>query len=296
MRRTSIIFIFLATICGIHGLAQAPATAGPERGTLVLEGGGTTIGVAGSKPTAVIQKFVQLAGGSAARIVVIPTAFRDDLVTPDGLQQVRVRAQEIMGVDHVTMMHTRDRKQADSPEFVAPLRQATGVWIPGGKDAYLIDAYVGTRVEIEIKALLARGGVVGGTSAGAVIQGSLAVEGKVVDSEGKVVDSPVNQGGKTLRVDATLPSWGLLTNSFVEPHWNTRNRVDLAPALAGRQGLLGIAIDEDTAAIVQGNRLEVLGDGHVAIFDGKVHGGKPYYDLSPGDRFDLHTRSSMPVN
>ena len=298
MRRTSIICIFFATICGIRVLAQAPATAGPgpERGTLVLEGGGTSVVSGPLKRTAVIQKFVQLAGGSGAKIVVIPTAGPDDVLTPEGLEQMRVRAQETMGVDHVTVMHTRDRKQADSPEFVAPLRQATGVWIPGGKDAYLVDAYVGTRVGIEIKALLARGGVVGGTSAGAAIQGSLLIEGKVVDSEGKVVDSPVSQGGKTLHVDATPPGLGLLTNSFVEPHWNTRNRVDLTPILASQQGLLGIAIDEDTAAIIQGNRLEVFGIGHVGICDGKIHGGKPYYDLSPGDRFDLHTRSPIPVN
>jgi cyanophycinase len=337
--RTSIIFIFSATICVIRvpaqapgspdwagfaragveapgspdwaGLAQAgvealgspdwagfaqvgveaPATVGPERGTLVLEGGGTRVVSGPLKRTAVMQKFVQLAGGSGARIVVIPTASPDEFVTPEGLEQIRVRAQEIMGVDHVTVLHTRDRKQADQGEFVAPLRQATGVWITGGKDAYLIDAYVGTRVEIEIKALLARGGVVGGTSAGAAIQGSLAYEGKVVDS-------PESPGGKTLEANATRPGWGLLPNSVVEPHWSQRNRPDLTPVVvsASRQGLLGIAIDEDTAAIVQGNRLEVFGDGHVAIFDGKVHGDKSYYYLSPGDRFDLHTRSSIPVN
>jgi cyanophycinase len=291
MRRTSIILIFFATICAIRVLAQAPATAGPKRGTLVLEGGGTRVGVVSGpvKRSAVLQKFVQLAGGSGARIVIIPTGGTDDVLTPERLGQVPVRAQEIMGVDHVTVMHTRDRKQADSPEFVAPLRQATGVWITGGKDAYLIDAYVGTRVEIEIKALLARGGVVGGTSAGAAIQGSLAIEGKVVDA-------PESPGGKTLHVDATPPCWGLLTNSVVEPHWSQRHRPDLTPVLASQQGLLGIAIDEDTAAIVQGNRLEVFGDGHVAIYDGKVHGDKSYYYLSPGDRFDLHTRSSIPVN
>ena len=288
MRRTSIILIFFATICGIRVLAQAPATAGPKRGTLLLVGGGAPL-VGGPANRPLMQRFVQLAGGSGARIVVIPTAFPDDLLTPEGLEQLRVRAQEIVGVDHVTVMHTRARKQADSPEFVAPLRQATGVWITGGKDAYLIDAYVGTRVEKEIKALLARGGVVGGTSTGAVIQSSLAIEGTVVDS-------PDSSGGKTMHVDGTRPCWGLLTNSTVMPHWSQRHRPDLTPVLASQQGLLGIAIDEDTAAIVQGNRLEVFGDGHVAIYDGKVHGDKSYYYLSPGDRFDLHTRSSKPMH
>lgn len=295
MRRASIrtliilsFFIIFATICGIGVPAQAPATAGPERGTLVLVGGGAHLVGGGGNP-ALLQKFVQLAGGSGARIVVIPTPFPDDYLTPEGLEKLRVGAQELMGVDHVTVMHTRDRKQADKEEFVAPLRQATGVWIPGGKDAYLIDAYVGTRLETEIKALLARGGVVGGSSAGAVIQGSLVIDATVVDS-------PESPGGKTLHVDAARAGWGLLTNSMAEPHWNTRYRVDLSPVLAPHPGLMGIAIDEDAAAIVQGNRLEVFGDGHVGIFDGKAHDDKPYYDLSPGDRFDLHTRSTIPAN
>lgn len=308
MHRTSIILIFFATICGIRVLAQAPGTAGPERGTLILDGGngsGVIKRAAGFFPanagalsdtatngSAVIDKFVQLAGGSAARIVVIPTAWKDKLddgrvmVTPEHLEQLRVGVQKTMGVDRVTILHTRDRRQADSPEFVAPLKRATGVWIDGGRDANLWDAYLGTRVETEIKALLGRGGVVAGSSAGAVIESSLALVYTIVDSP----------GGKTLRVDGTHMCWGLLTNSTVMPHWSMRDRPDLTPAVVAHPGVLGIAIDGGAAAVVQGNRLEVIGDGHVGIFDGKIHGGKPYYDLSPGDRFDLHTRSSIPVN
>ncbi len=161
-----------------------------------------------------------------------------------------------------------------------------GVWIDGGRDANLWDAYVGTRVETEIKALLGRGGVVAGSSAGAVIESSLALVFTIVDSP----------GGKTLRVDGTHMCWGLLSNSTVMPHWSMRDRPDVTPAVVAHPGVLGVAIDGGAAAVVQGNRLEVIGDGHVGIYDGKVHGNKPYYDLSPGDRFDLHTRSSIPVN
>ena len=130
--------------------AQAPATGGPARGTLILDGGGAEGVVRGAmrsrladagavndtatKRSAVIYKFVQLAGGSGATIVVIPTAW-DEMNTPSQkLEQLRVSVQQIMGVDRVTIMHTRDRRQADSPEFVAPLRRATGVWIDGGQD------------------------------------------------------------------------------------------------------------------------------------------------------------------
>lgn len=301
MRWISILLVLFATMCGTSLLAQTPATAGPERGTLILDGGGAEGVVRGAmrsrladagavsdtatKRSAVIHKFVQLAGDSGARIVVIPTAWDDEHSTPEKLEQLRVSVQEIMGVDRVTIMHTRDRRQADTPEFVAPLRRATGVWIDGGQDAQLWDTYVGTRVETEIKALLARVGVVAGTSAGAVIESSLGLNWTIVDSP----------GGKTLRVDGTHICWGLLTNSIILPHWSQRDRPDLTPAVVTHPGVLGIAIDEEAAAVVQGNRLDVIGDGHVGIYDGKVHGDKSYYDLSSGDRFDLHTRAPVPV-
>jgi cyanophycinase len=297
MRQTSIVLVFFATMGGTSIPAQTPATTGPERGTLILDGGGAEGVVRGAmrsrladaravhdtatKRSAVIHKFVQLAGGSRARIVVIPTAWDDEHSTPEKLEQLRVSVQEIMGVDRVTIMHTRDRRQADAPEFVAPLKRATGVWIDGGRDANLWDTYVRTRVETEVKALLARGGVVAGTSAGAVIESSLGLDWTIVDSP----------GGKTLRVDGTHICWGLLTNSTILPHWRQRDRPNLTPAVVTHPGgVLGIAIDEEAAAVVQGNRLEVIGDGHAGIYDGKVHGDKPYYYLSPGDRFDLHTR------
>jgi len=185
-----------------------------------------------------------------------------------------------MGVDRVTILHTRDRRQADSPEFVAPLKRATGVWIDGGRDANLWDAYLGTRVETEIKALLGRSGVVAGSSAGAVIESSLGLVFTIVDSP----------GGKTLRVDGTHQCWGLLTHSTIMPHWSQRDRPDLTQAVVTHPGILGIGIDEEGAAVVQGSRLEVIGEGHVGIYDGQVHDDKPYYDLSSGDRFDLRTR------
>ncbi len=147
-----------------------------------------------------------------------------------------------------------------------------------------MDTYVGTRVEKEVNALLARGGVVAGTSAGAVLLGSEAIEGTYVDSAGTAA----------LRVEWTHQGWGLLTNSAVMPHWAERHRPDFAAPLASWPGMLGLAIDEDAAAIVQGSRLEVIGDGHVAIYDGHVHGDRRYVLLSPGERFDLRARIPMP--
>jgi cyanophycinase len=172
---------------------------------------------------------------------------------------------------------------------VEPLRHATGVWILGGNENYLIKAYFGTRVESEIKAVLARGGVIGGTSAGAIVQASLLINGKIVDS-------PEHPGSKTVRIEGTQAGFGLLTNSIVFVHWSQRKNQDLlAEGMATQPGVLGIAIDEATAAVIEGNRLEVVGDGNVGIYDGKTHNGKPYLVLGPGQRFDLSRRLELPV-
>src|SRR5207249_1959082 len=114
-------------------------------------------------------------GGPDATVVLIPTALEDDRLTPDGLDRLRNSMANILSVQHIVVLHTRDRRQANAAAFVEPLRHASAVWVLGGNEDYLMDAYTGTRTQTEISALLARGGVLGGTSAGAIIQGSTAV-------------------------------------------------------------------------------------------------------------------------
>jgi cyanophycinase len=283
MQRVIVVLVVCAALGLAPLLAQQPTTSGPARGALVLVGGG-------ANRDAFIQRFVQLAGGSKARIVLIPTTLEDDRLTPAGLEQVASSMQNILGVGSVTVMHTRDPKQADSPAFVEPLQRATGVWILGGNETYLVKAYCGTRTEKEIKALLDRGGVVGGTSAGAVVQGSRLIDGKIVPAAD-------GTGGRTVQIRGTNAGFGLLSNAAVFVHWSQRNLEDLVgQALTTQPGLLGIGIDEATAAVVQGNQLEVLGDGNVGIYDGKDHAGKTYYKLDPGQRFDLDKRIAVPAS
>ena len=259
----------LASMLGSVLTLMPQTTTGPTRGALVLVGGGA------NRPS-FVQKFVALAGGPGARIVLIPTALEDDArLTPDGLDRLRDSTLNIFGAQHAVVLHTRDRRTADSPEFIEPLRHASGVWILGGSEQQLMNAYTGTRTQTEIEALVARGGVVGGTSAGAIIQGSATV----------LADS---RAFKALVIDAKHIPFGLLPHTIVLPHWSQRSlQTVLSRTLLTAPGLLGIGIDEATAAIVQHDQLEVVGDGHVGIYDGTDHNGKPYYDLSSGQRFDL---------
>src|SRR6202022_1138622 len=117
-----------------------------------------------------VQRCSELAGGRDGSIVVIPTADEEKRLTPERMEFLRKRNRDLFGVREVTVLHTRDRAVADSEEFVKPLQHATGVWMIGGDAGYLLKAYRGTRVEREMRALFERGGVVGGTSAGAIVQ------------------------------------------------------------------------------------------------------------------------------
>ncbi|HME32365.1 MAG TPA: cyanophycinase [Terriglobales bacterium] len=243
-------------------------TVGPARGSLVIHGGGTIT-------NEVKERFVALAGGPNANFVVIPTALTDAEID---LDKIRLAFSKNFGVTHVTVLHTRDRVRANSRGFVEPLQHASGVWIDGGRQWRLTDAYLGTAVEREIKALLARGGVVGGGSAGATIQGSFLVRG-----------SPV--GNETMMAPGHETGFGLLTNSAIDQHVNTRGREgDLDPVISAHPELLGIGIDQSAAIVVRGDAFFVVG-GQVAIHDGKDHDGASYYFLSSGETFNLKTRS-----
>jgi cyanophycinase len=282
MRRTTAILITLLATCF---LGQAPralandydntSTIGPAKGWLVIQGGGAVT-------NEVKERFVALAGGPNANFVVIPTARPS---TEIDLDKRRQSFSNGFLVTHVTVLHTRDRVRANSEGFVEPLRHASGVWIDGGRQWRLADAYLGTAVEREIKALLARGGVVCGGSAGATIQGSFLVRGTPgnasnPDGDNRIMMSPGHEAG-----------FGLLANSAIDQHVDARGREgDLDPVISEHPNLLGIGIDQSAAIVVHGDSFFVVG-GQVVIHDGKDHDGAPYYFLSSGQEFNLKTRS-----
>ena len=243
------------------------STIGPARGWLVIHGGGLVT-------PEVRQRCIALAGGPNAAFVVIPTAKEDSEIDPTEIKNTFSRNWRLT---NVTVLHTRDRARANSQGFVEPLRRASGIWIDGGRQWRLADAYLGTAVETEIKALLNRGGVVCGSSAGATIQGSYLVRGAPAGSS--IVMSPGHEQG-----------FGLLAESAIDQHIDARGREkDLDQVISAHPDLLGIGIDQSAAIVVHGNSFVVLG-GQVAIHDGKDHDGALYYFLSQGQTFDLKTR------
>ncbi len=256
-------FLFAATTA-----EAAPVVKGPEHGTLIIAGGGKL-------GPEILGRFITLAGGPSAEIVVIPTAGGEAKYGPD-CECLKIFKE--LGATNLTVLHTTDRKVADSEAFVAPLKRAKAVWFVGGRQWHLVDSYLGTRTEAEIHNLLARGGVAGGTSAGASIQASYMVRG-------------ARAGNEVLMAPGYEQGFGLITGAGVDQHVTARHREgDLDALVTKHPDLLGIGIDQSTAIEVKRDSFKVLGVGHVFIHDGKEQpNGGHYYLLSAGDGFDLTT-------
>ena len=209
---------------------------GPARGALVLVGGAM-------RDPAILDRFLTLAGGREAPIVLIPTAGGAESYDQDWPGAAPFRA---AGASRLTVLHTTDRAVADTDAFSAPIREAGGVWFGGGRQWRLADAYLDTRVHDELRRLLERGGVGGGSSAGATILVAYLVRG----------DTRTN----TIMMGDHEEGFGLLRGVGVDQHLLRRNRhFDMVEVIRARPELLGIGIDEDTAIVVRGDAFEVIG-------------------------------------
>ena len=137
---------------------------------------------------------------------------------------------------------------------------------------------MGMRTQREIENVLARGGVIGGSSAGATIQGSYLVRG-------------AREGNETMMAKGYEEGFGYLRGVAIDQHLLVRGRQeDLVGVIEAKPGLLGLGLDEPTAIVVKGDRFLVIGDTVVGIYDGKDHDGKRYYFIKSGEQFDLRER------
>lgn len=264
-------FVFVGALACVGASVMRAQEIGPAHGSLVVVGGGTL-------DTAILARFMDLAGGRDAPVVIIPTALGDGPFPADWDGASLLRN---VGASRITVLHTTDRAVAESEMFVRPIREARGVWLVGGRQWRLADAYLGTRTERELHALLARGGVIGGTSAGATIQGSFLVRG--------------DTRGNEIMIGDHVQGFGFLRNTAVDQHLLTRNRqFDMLEVIARYPELLGIGLDENTAIVVRGDTATVMGSGYVAIYDARrADGGSRFYFLAPGDRFLLNSREAQ---
>jgi cyanophycinase len=276
-----------------------PAPQDPERPGAVMLHGGKRI------TEDAFERFVELAGGRNARIVLVPSAgwrpadyttrreFTDAISRRFGSW---VRLASDGRVADFTFLATDDPADADDPAFVRPLLTATGVWFSGGAQSRLNYRYVGnyprrTRFQEALREVLARGGVVGGTSAGMAALPEVMTLSQDQRRTGGPLSAVVAHG------------LGVFDGAVVEQHFDGRNGrmerffellrdSDRLDRLSGRRGagvrMMGLAVEEATALVVRGDRMEVLGAGEAHVFlkgsDGRTLN---WHALRTGDRAAL---------
>jgi cyanophycinase len=242
---------------------------GPVRGTVIVVGGG-------AMGPEIYQAFIDAAGGPDALILDVPNAGGlDSLPANVG------RGWREAGARNVAPLFTRDRAVAEGTTFTAPIDRAGGIWFEGGRQFHLVQDYGGTRTERAIDAVLARGGVIGGSSAGASILGDFMVRG-APSNDNSVMDYPGYERG-----------FGYLRNVGIDQHVVARSRLpDLADSIITRYpALLAISADEGTAWVIRGDTGRIVGRNKAFVYHGTTtDAGAPFLTLYPGDRYDLNAR------
>jgi cyanophycinase len=237
----------------------------------------------------VLRRFVRLAGGRRARIVIIPTAssFQDEVV--DAYTEVFTR----LGAPHLSVVNPQDRADARAPDAVALIEQATGVFMSGGSQLKLSQRLTGTPLGEAILRAHDRGAVVGGTSAGASIMSEFMIS---------MGDEGITPRQRTSQLSAGL---GLISGVIIDQHFGQRARYGrLMSMVAGSPNLIGIGIDEDTAIeVVDRRTFTVHGRGAVFVLDCRTAdsdapearrgapmmvSGAVVHSLPAGATFDLH--------
>ncbi|MEA2512206.1 MAG: cyanophycinase [Thermomicrobiales bacterium] len=270
----------------VDNLEASNTSASAQRGPIMAIGGAEDK----MDDKVILSTFTQLAGGPAARIAIMPTA--------SSIEAAGERYKALflgLGVRSADVVFISEREDANDEETLEVLRDATGIFLTGGNQMRLSTIVGGTKAAALVRDRNDAGAVVAGTSAGASILSSHMV------AFGASGETPKQ------RMAQMVAGFGLVPELIIDQHFRQRDRIGrLLMFVASNPGLLGVGVDEDTAALISGNSvLEVIGRNSVTIVDGtniysdifqvKAHGGitisgAQLHILTAGRRFDLKSR------
>jgi cyanophycinase len=270
----------------VDTLEASNPSASAQRGPIMAIGGAEDK----MDDKVILSTFTQLAGGPAARIAIMPTA--------SSIEAAGERYKALflgLGVRSADVVFISEREDANDEETLEVLRDATGIFLTGGNQMRLSTIVGGTKAAALVRDRNDAGAVVAGTSAGASILSSHMV------AFGASGETPKQ------RMAQMVAGFGLVPELIIDQHFRQRDRIGrLLMFVASNPGLLGVGVDEDTAALISGNSvLEVIGRNSVTIVDGtniysdifqvKAHGGitisgAQLHILTAGRRFDLKSR------
>jgi cyanophycinase len=203
----------------------------------------------------ILKEFVRLSKGARARVVVMTVA--TDHPEKSGAEYRKVFRR--LGVDDVTAVDVSQREDAQAPKGLEAIRKATGIFFTGGDQLHITALLGATEMDKAIRERCEHGAVVAGTSAGAaMMSNSMFVRG---DSETNPRFEAVTLG----------PGMDYVRGVVIDTHFSQRGRMGrLMTAVAHYPQDMGLGIDENTAAYVEGDRLTVIGEGAVTVVDGSA--------------------------
>jgi cyanophycinase len=239
-----------------------------------------------------LDRFVELCGGSSARVLVITTATSE----PERHNEEYTEAFSRSGARKASIFHPTQRADADRPALLSALDHATGVYFTGGGQSKLVTAISGSKFYLRLRERHREGLLVGGTSAGAAAMSAVMIVG--------------GSGKRALRTASVELStgFGLLPDVIIDQHFRQRRRMGrLFAAVARNPAMLGLGLDEATAAEIDAQRVTVLGAGTMTVVDGSElveasladaerrdtplsFTGLRLHRLGQGWRYDLTTR------
>ncbi|NNE24829.1 MAG: cyanophycinase [Rhizobiales bacterium] len=272
-------------------VCPANITEAAQRGWIIPIGGGEKK----VSSSTILSQFVELSGGSDARMAIIPTASQSDRA---GERTRAVFAE--LGVNDIKIVDLGSRSDCEDPARISQLDDATGIFFTGGDQLRLSTTIGGTSAARSIRSGNARGVHVAGTSAGAAfICEHMIARGR---------SGPTPKRGMA----SLSPGLGLTNQVIIDQHFRERDRLGrLLTALAYNPFATGIGVDEDTAAFIGPDEVvEVYGSGGLTIVDpsnlsfssmADAQSGKPVslfgvrlHILLAGDRYDLNSHTAIP--
>lgn len=226
----------------------AQSTPPQKHGQLVIIGGAEDK----EGDCVILREFLRRAGGMEARIVVMTVATG----LPGEVGEQYLNLFERLGVGAVQVVDTAKREDGDDPKALEAINDATGVFFTGGNQARITDLLKDTEVDKLLHKRFGEGLVIGGTSAGAAMMPDMMIV------EGEPETNP--------RVDVVRmePGMGFMPNVAIDQHFAQRGRLGrLLSAIVQQPVVLGFGIDENTAIAVDGDQVEVIGEGSITVID-----------------------------
>ncbi|HEX8246760.1 MAG TPA: cyanophycinase [Pyrinomonadaceae bacterium] len=268
-----------------------------SKGSLIAVGGGES-GTITEDSIKIIEKFLELSGGSAKAKIIVMTVATD---TPEDAEKRYREVFEQLKFKDFEFLNITDRSEAFSDSILQKIENATGLYFTGGNQLHVTALTGGTPLHLLIVEKFNQGLTIGGTSAGAMMMSSATLLSGSGDTAPR------------LGAIEVAPGMELLENSIIDTHFSQRGRHGrLLSSVAHNPQILGIGIDERTAMVVQDGKFEVIGEGAVTVICAKnsMHTNVPYirteetigifgvnfHVLPNGYKYDLQKREPITPN